>query len=89
MQEEKAKKTILLKAIGRVVYRYRGGKGVNLIYYAYGISTSSVLGVEKGEMDLRICTLWKLAEILGLSFDKFVAEVLKELPEGFSMVDDN
>ena len=84
------KKKILLKTIGKIVKekRQKLNKGNLLFSYEYDIPNSSLAQLEKGNRDVQISTLWKLAEALGMSFPNFIKEVEKNLPKNFKLIDD-
>ncbi len=84
------KKKILLKTIGNIVKekRQKLNKGILLFSYEYDIPNSSLAQLEKGNRDVQITTLWKLAEALGMSFPNFIKEVESELPKNFKLIDD-
>lgn len=84
------KKKILLKTIGKIVKekRQKLNKGILLFSYEYDIPNSSLAQLEKGNRDVQISTLWKLAEALGMSFPNFIKEVEKNLPKNFKLIDD-
>lgn len=83
-------RTLLLKVIGEIVKekRLEMNKGILLFGYEYDISNSSIAMVEKGQRDVQITTLWKIANGLGMSFSEFVKEVEKRLPKNFKLIED-
>lgn len=84
------KKKILLKTIGKIVKekRQKLNKGILLFSYEYDIPNSSLAQLEKGNRDVQITTLWKLAEALGMSFPEFVSEIERHLPKNFKLTED-
>lgn len=84
------KKQKLLKIIGQLIKekRLQKEKGILLLGYEYDVSGSSIMHLERGERDVQVTTLWKLANAFGMSFSEFVKEVETRLPEGFKMIDD-
>lgn len=94
MQYKKAKisekKKLLNKIIGEIIHTKRKAinKGILLLSYEYDIPTSSLIQVEKGERDLQVSTLWKIANALGLSMSDIFLEIEKRLPDGFNLFDD-
>lgn len=84
------KKKILLKTIGKIVKekRQKLNKGILLFSYEYDIPNSSLAQLEKGNRDVQITTLWKLAEALGMSFPEFVSEIERCLPKNFKLTED-
>ncbi|MBR1425542.1 helix-turn-helix transcriptional regulator [bacterium] len=86
----KSKKELLLCTIGKIVREKRKelNKGILLLSYEYDIPNTSLAKLEKGERDVQITTLWKLAEALGMNFSQFVDELEKRLPKNFKLTDD-
>ena len=84
------KKQILLNTIGEIVKEKRAiiNKGILLLSYEYDIPSSSLAKLEKGERDVQISTLWKLAEALGMTFGEFISELEKRLPQNFKLTED-
>lgn len=85
-----SKKSELLAVIGQLLKEKRKekDKGILLLGYEYDISASSIMQLERGNRDVQITTLWKLANALGLSFTEFAREVESRLPNGFKLIDD-
>lgn len=83
-------KQLLLKTIGEIVKQKRAiiNKGILLLSYEYDIPSSSLAKLEKGQRDVQITTLWKLAEALGMTFGEFVSELEKRLPQNFKLTED-
>lgn len=84
------KKQKLLKIIGQLIKekRLQKEKGILLLGYEYDVSGSSIMHLERGERDVQVTTLWKLANAFGMSFSEFVKEVETRLPERFKLIDD-
>ena len=84
------KKEILLKTIGEIVREKRQNlnKGILLLSYEYDIPNTSLAQLEKGNRDVQISTLWKLAEALGMNFSSFVKEIENRLPKNFKITED-
>ena len=38
--------------------------------------------------DSQITTLWKISNSFGMNFGEFITEVEKQLPQGFTLIDD-
>ena len=84
------KKQELLKIIGQLIKekRLQKEKGILLLGYEYDVSGSSIMHLERGQRDVQVTTLWKLANAFGMSFSKFIQEVESRLPEDFKLIDD-
>lgn len=83
-------KALLLKVIGDIIKEKRTAqnKGILLFGYEYDISNSSIMLLERGQRDVQVTTLWKLANAFGMSFSEFIQEVESRLPEGFKLIED-
>ena len=88
MQETtKDKANQLIKTCGKIVEQHRKEQGKT----AYKISAEIALSkttwreVELGENDLKLSTMWKVAEGLDIPLEKLINEVNKELGEEFSL----
>ena len=88
--KQSEKKKLLLSVIGKIVRDKRKllNKGILLLSYEYDIPNTSLAKLEKGERDVQITTLWKLAESLGMTFPDFINEVMALLPENFKLTED-
>jgi len=85
----KKKKIILLKALGRIVQNKRKtlNKGINKFSFEYDIGNGLLSRLERGDVDTKITTLWKLANAFNLSFSEFAKLIENELPENFNFYD--
>ena len=88
MQETtKDKANQLIKTFGRIVEQHRKEQGKT----AYKISAEIALSkttwreVELGANDLKLSTMWKVAEGLDIPLEKLISEVNKKLGEEFSL----
>lgn len=84
------KKQELLSIIGQLIKekRLEKEKGILLLGYEYDVSGSSIMLLERGQRDVQVTTLWKLANAFGMSFSEFIQEVESRLPEGFKLIED-
>ena len=84
------KKRILLKAIGKVVFEQRKtlNKGINKFSFEYDIGNGLLSRLEKGSSDVKITTMWKLANAFNISVSDLMTIVEKKLPQNFNFYDD-
>ena len=84
------KKELLLKVVGDLVKEKRQlkNKGILLLSYEFDISNSSISSLEKGQRDVQLSTIWKIANALGMNFSEFVNEVELRLPKDFKLIED-
>ena len=81
------KKKELLTALGNVVFENRSQikKGINTFSYEYDIGNGLLSRLEKGLIDTKITTLWKLANAFGYTkCSDFVKQIEAKLPEDFN-----
>jgi len=80
------KKRILLQAIGKVVLAQRSAlsKGINKFSFEYDIGNGLLSRLENGKSDVKISTLWKLANAFNLKFSDLAKLIEKELQTDFN-----
>lgn len=81
------KKKELLTALGNVVFEKRSQikKGINTFSYEYDIGNGLLSRLEKGLIDTKITTLWKLANAFGYNkCSDFVEQIEAKLPDDFN-----
>lgn len=81
------KKKELLTALGSVVFEKRSQikKGINTFSYEYDIGNGLLSRLEKGLIDTKITTLWKLANAFGYNkCSDFVEQIEAKLPDDFN-----
>lgn len=81
------KKKELLTALGTVVFENRSQikKGINTFSYEYDIGNGLLSRLEKGLIDTKITTLWKLANAFGYNkCSDFVEQIEAKLPDDFN-----
>ena len=79
----------LITTFGRIVEKYRKKqrKTAYRISAEVGLSKTTWREVELGENDLKLSTLWKIAEGLDISADVLISDLKNELGENFSLSD--
>lgn len=79
------KKAILLKAVGKAVFKKRSEtkKGINKFSYEYDIGNGLLSRLENGKTDVKITTLFKIAHAFGMKFSDLAILFEKELPDDF------
>ena len=82
-------KLLVLSALGKVVQRerYKMKKGINTFSFEYDIGNGLLSKLERGSIDTKITTLWKLANAFGYKCSDFIKLIEKELPEKFDFYD--
>ncbi len=84
-----AKKKILLKAIGKIVFseRCKLKVGINKFSFEYDIGNGLLSRLENGTTDTKITTLWKLANAFEIKFSDMAKLIEDELPDNFNFYD--
>lgn len=80
------KKKEILIALGELVYNKRlaMSKGINTFSYEYDIGNGLLSRLEKGNIDTKVTTLWKLANAFGYKCSDFVKLIEDNLPDDFN-----
>ena len=83
---QNGKKKEILNALGALVYakRLALNKGINTFSYEYDIGNGLLSRLEKGNIDTKITTLWKLANAFGYKCSDFVKLIEEKLPNEFN-----
>ena len=89
MQDKEKKKKILLYALSKTMRELRLGKKQSQFMFASenDIPLSIVSTAERGIKDPQFTTLFRFAEAYGMTLDKFMAKVLKNLPKDFEIIE--
>ena len=88
MQETtKDKANQIIKTFGKIVEQHRKeqGKTAYKISAEIALSKTTWRDVELGANDLKLSTMWKVAEGLDIPLEKLISQVNKELGEDFSL----
>ncbi len=83
---QRIKKKRLLEVFGDIVFtnRSRLGKGINTFSYEYDIGNGLLSRLEKGNVDTRFSTLWKLSNAFGYKCSDFVKIIEDRLGNDFN-----
>lgn len=85
-ENQKQNKAEILKNLGRIVYEKRqdAGKGINKFSFEYDIGNGLLSQLEKGNIDARLTTVWKLANAFGLKCSDLIKLVEDRLDSDFN-----
>lgn len=86
MQQKDNKTKYLAKVIGQIVneHRVKREKGsINKFAHEFDLDVGNTSRVENGLIDVKVVTLWKIAEALEVPLSEFIKEVEKRLGEDF------
>ena len=90
MQYKCNKSDELAKAIGQVIRESRLSKkncSINQFAHEYDLDVGNTSRVENGHTDIKVVTLWKIAEALELKPSSLLKLVEKSLGESFHFYD--
>ena len=90
----KDKKTIFLaKIIGTTLKYIRENcdkkLSINNVAHSYGFDVGNTSRIENGLTDVKVVTLWKLAEAYGLKFSELALLIEENMPSDFHFFDEN
>ena len=86
MQQKDSKTDLLAATIGDIIkeYRLQNNKGsINKFAHEYDLDVGNTSRVENGLIDVKLVTLWKISEALGLKTSEIVRKVEEKLGEDF------
>ncbi len=86
MKENKRK---LLKITGNIIKKYRGIKSISLLSNEIELSKSIWSEVEKGNKDIQLTTLWRIAEGLNIKPSELLKEIENTLDNNFSFIENS
>ncbi len=80
------RKKELLKTLGIIVNSQRKAihKGINTFSYEYDIGNGLLSRLEKGMIDTKITTLWRLSNAFGYKCSDFVKLIEDSMPDDFN-----
>ena len=91
MQHVTDKTLQLTRAVAYVIKHMRKeitGLSASKFADSYGIEKSTVLRVERAEVQCKFITLWEIANAYGIKCSELVAELEKVLGEDFTLIDE-
>lgn len=90
--QQKSEKTIYLsQVIGSVLKELREkipNRSINNVAHEYGLDVGNTSRIENGLTEVKVVTLWKLAEAYGIPLSKLIKMVEKKLPKDFHFFED-
>lgn len=91
MQQKNEKSLQLVKTFGKTIKKMRQGKeeksSMNKFAFENDLDKGNLSRLENGLIEIKLTTLWKLANALEISPSKLLKSVEEELPKGFSFID--
>ncbi len=86
MQQKDEKTKQLALVIGNIIREYRlknKNCSINQFAHEYDLDVGNTSRIENGLTDIKLVTLWKMAEALGVSPSFLIKEAEKQLGKGF------
>lgn len=89
MQQEDKKILNFNKKVGEIIkeLRAKNGFSVNRFANSYEFDRGNFSKFERGLINCRLATAWKIAEALGIKFSDFAKILEEKLGEDFSLID--
>ena len=90
MQYKNDKTLQLIKALGRIIKKYRLekiGKSLNTFSYEYELSPGNLSRIENGQIEPKIVMLWRISEALNVPLSEIIKQLEIEMNEDFSITD--
>lgn len=91
MQQKSEKSVYLSKTIGLVLKELREkvpNRSINKIAHEYGLDVGNTSRIENGLIEVKVVTLWKLAEAYKIPLSQLIEIVEKKLPQNFHFFED-
>lgn len=91
MQQKSEKSIYLSKTIGMVLKELREkipNRSINKIAHEYGLDVGNTSRIENGLIEVKVVTLWKLAEAYKIPLSQLIEIVEKKLPQNFHFFED-
>ena len=81
MQHKDTKTLLLAETIGKVIKDLRLEKNYSINKFAneYGLDIGNTSRIEKGSIDVKLVTLWKIAEAFGIKLSDLIRLVENKL----------
>ena len=85
MQYKDEKTKLFAETIGKIVKELRLAKNysINKLAHCYGLDVGNTSRIEKGVIEVKLVTLWKIAEALEISPSNLLKLVEKHLGKDF------
>lgn len=90
MQQKNDKTLLFANTVGAIITELREDKNLSINKFAheYDLDVGNTSRVEKGTIEVKLVTFWKIAEALGISPSKLLKMVEKRLGKKFHFYED-
>ena len=85
MQQKDEKTILFANTVGSIIAELRSSKNLSINKFAheYGLDVGNTSRVEKGSIEVKLVTFWKIAEALEISPSKLLNLIEKRLGKDF------
>ncbi len=90
MQQKNEKTQLLIKTFGNKIKDLRIGKysaSINKFAFENDLDKGNLSRLENGLTEVKLTTLWKIAQALGVSPKKLIGSIEKELGKDFNLLE--
>ena len=78
MQQRNSKTILLSKTIGQILKKYRievADKSINSVAHEYGLDVGNISRIENGVTEVKLVTLWKLADAYEIPLSVLIQKI--------------
>ncbi len=91
MQQRNSKTILLSKTIGQILKKYRievADKSINSVAHEYGLDVGNISRIENGVTEVKLVTLWKLADAYEIPLSVLIQKIEAALPKDFHLYEE-
>lgn len=91
MQQRNSKTILLSKTIGQILKEYRievAKKSINSVAHEYGLDVGNISRIENGVTEVKLVTLWKLADAYEIPLSVLIQKIEATLPKDFHLYEE-
>lgn len=91
MQQRNSKTILLSKTIGQILKDYRievAKKSINSVAHEYGLDVGNISRIENGVTEVKLVTLWKLADAYEIPLSVLIQKIETALPKDFHLYEE-
>ena len=91
MQQRNSKTILLSKTIGQILKEYRievAEKAINSVAHEYGLDVGNISRIENGVTEVKLVTLWKLADAYEIPLSVLIQKIEAALPKDFHLYEE-
>jgi len=90
MQQKNEKTLLFANTVGEIITKMRANKNLSINGFAheYDLDVGNTSRIEKGLVEVKLVTFWKIAEALDISPSKLLKLIEKKLGQNFHFYED-